>query len=76
MPIIKRPDDDEMVTTSFRLPKNLRDEVKKYCKWGKFKEGYFLVAAIRYVLSHDKEWQAQSNKKNKSSKKTKSKASR
>lgn len=69
MPLIKGPDDLELISTTFRMPKNLRDEIKEYCKWGGFKDGYFYVAAIKYVLANDKEWQKEVKRNNKNKKK-------
>jgi hypothetical protein len=56
MPLIKKPKDDNIIAVTFRVPENLKNEIKSYCEFANIKEGYFHLAAAEHILVKDKEW--------------------
>ena len=57
MPIIEAAKKQSTTTVRFKLPTQVKYEAEKYCNWAQIDDfNYFITAAIKYVLSRDKDW--------------------
>ena len=66
MPIIKAKLKQEKEQIRVSIDSRVLEKIRDYCEWAKIgKPDEFFEQAAEFVLSKDKDWQAQSNKANK-----------
>lgn len=61
MPLIQPKPKEETKGIRVKFPKDVLDEIEKYCKWANIQEfDHFVIESVKQIFAKDKDWRAQS----------------